>query len=54
MAVCVQCWDLAQDEDEAEQIAADLRGERRESSARDAPVKDEDRDWLEDDVEREP
>ena len=54
MAVCVQCWDLTQDEDEAEQIAADLRGERRERGTRYAPVKDEDCDWLEDDVEREP
>ena len=30
---------LAQDEDEAEQIAADLRGERRERGTRYAPVK---------------
>ena len=45
---------LAQDEEEAEQVAADLRGECRERCARDAPAEDEDRDRLEDDVEREP
>ena len=49
----VQRGHAAQDEHEAEQIAADLRGERRERGAGDAPAQHENRDGLEDDVERE-